>query len=257
MSDETTHEDLLQAWGERYPREKLGKDGEATLWGRKALREIKQFTVAEVEAAMHREKQRDGPKQIEHVIAYLKQHNFTLGETHWLDKVQDGTVVSYRSHTGIVVGGYVWIERKTPTYETPYFCMVSPSSLQTRWNFLDPIKAGGWKDEIRERIKKGYFDGGCPNRHFADAMRLDKAFVDTPQTKRAKPDTPTSREPHPKFKKMKSSLPVGDLIDELVSDASVPKSATTVTELSTDEAEAAAINADYMGSDEPDPEVLF
>ena len=47
-----THDKLVAWWSRKYPREQLGEDGEPTWYGNKMLREIKQFTVKDVQEAM-------------------------------------------------------------------------------------------------------------------------------------------------------------------------------------------------------------
>jgi len=188
-----THESLVQWWASKYPRERLEDEdhpGTPSWHGKEMLRELKQFTVQHVKDAMKRMLAEDKPKSLPRVVAMLKNNHSVIGESSWLSGVLDGTVVRRGSYTGIVVGEEVWVEKKTPIYEISYWCMVLPDSLKSRWGFLDPIKAGGWKDEMRQRIEREDFDGGMPSPAFADAIRADHALVRTSQIKRHHQESP-------------------------------------------------------------------
>lgn len=244
MGEEMTHKSLLEQWGNRFPREKLcEEDGTVTVWGKKALREISGFKEKDVEDAMHIEMSKQGKNyhpRITTVIAYLKQRNAIVGENHWLDNVLSGTVVRSGSHTGLVSENQVWIERKTPVYETSYFAMVLPDSLQNKWAFLDPIKAGAWKETIRERIEKGEFDGGVPDRWFADALRIDPKYICTPQRPCKKPDPPEAKKSGP------TVMRIGEIrFNAPPEGTTAPKTSTLVDELlDIDAEEEAAIRAE-------------
>jgi hypothetical protein len=255
MPDALKHEDLIEAWGKKYPREHLAEDGKPTIWGERALKILRQYPVADVQRAMFQEEAHDGPKKLEHVYARLKTIGGVIQEKSWLEGASPGslwyrtTPSGRRTIYGIKVEEIVhfephhelWTLSRTPLYEKPHFTQVLPRDMEQRWNNVNINKELEVKDEWRAAVKEGRVDGGCPRVGIADALRIDHQYVDMPQT------------PRPQLGKGES--PRAATGPSAIAD--VPIVSTNVPNSITDDAEAAAIKADYVGSDEPDPEVLF
>jgi hypothetical protein len=244
-----THESLVEFWDIKYPREKLIVDEKASFHGKEMLKQLKQFELGEVKAAIKRVIADDKPKTMPRVVAFLKNHSRAqeAGPT-WIENATPGTIFyksgKWKSRYGMVVHDYgseMWIVEETRVNETPYFAMVLPKDLEVRWADVDINRTIQVKDEWRDGIREGKYDGGAPSRAFVRALFGSEDTVDDfeqlfhqPQAKRhrPKPNGPESIST-PKATVMRLGevkFRNQDLVDMLVPDegTNAPKKSTVV-----------------------------